>query len=144
MKCQQCEATAYWLGVTAQGGHEYRCERHTADLTTKMRVGPYSDDAHARDGDRETSHEAAQSLDSDRLRESQLIVLDLFTRHGPMCHQDLLAYIQDEGIAMSDSGARTRCSELVKDKGLLKDTGERVTLPSHRRSIIWGLAEPPA
>ena len=37
---------------------------------------------------------------------------------------------------LSPSGARTRRAELVV-KGLVYDTGERVTLLSGRRAIVW-------
>jgi hypothetical protein len=48
---------------------------------------------------------------------------------------DMCSYFQNNG-----STYRTRRSELV-DKGLIVDTGERMTLPSKRRAIIWMLEE---
>jgi hypothetical protein len=97
--------------------------------------------AHARSTDPETSHEAAASIGSDKIRVSQQIVLDLLRVHGPMHDRTLadvyamLAHLPPQ----SESGLRTRRSELVA-RGLVVDSGERVVLPSGRKAIIWKAA----
>ena len=95
---------------------------------------PDSYKANARRSDPDTSHAAAQSLSSDKLRESQGAVLRHFVEHGPMTDVDLgNAY---EGPPQSPSGLRTRRRELV-DRGLLEDAGTRKRLTSGRYAIVW-------
>ena len=104
--------------------------------------------AHARRSDPLTSHAAAASITPDQLRASHVAVLAVFRRVGAMHDERLLAAYADVtllhgtiGPRQSPSGLRTRRRELV-DLGLLRDSGERVTLPSGRRSIIWEQTTP--
>lgn len=60
-----------------------------------------------------------------------------FRRHGPMTDTELIEGY-DGKIPQTDSGLRTRRSELVK-KGLLVDTGRRELLDTGRSSKVWGL-----
>lgn len=99
--------------------------------------------AHARRSDPETSHAAAASISQEKLRASQVAVLAIFQRVGAMHDERLLAAYADVtllhgtiGPMQSPSGIRTRRRELV-DLGLLRNSGETVTLPSGRRSIVW-------
>jgi hypothetical protein len=85
----------------------------------------------ARNSDPETSWEAALSLSAQRIRESQTEILRILRENGPLCDQDIAKWTHQ-----SPSGARTRRSELVL-LGFVEDTGERVRLPSGRRSIVW-------
>lgn len=94
--------------------------------------------AHARRGDPITSHEAADSLDPDTIRESQQEVLRLFRKYKALTDHQLLFVAEEARIAQSPSGLRTRRRELC-DLGLLRDTGDKTLLPSGRRAIIWGL-----
>ncbi len=93
--------------------------------------------AHARATDPETSHEAAASLTSDRLRESQYAVLDALIDHGPICDADLVDAYMMHGYAprQSPSGIRTRRKELVA-LGKVRAAGHTV-LSSGRRAIVW-------
>ena len=90
--------------------------------------------ANARRSDPDTSHAAARSLSSDKLRESQEAVLRHFVEHGPMTDVDLSNVYK--GPPQSPSGLRTRRRELV-DRGLMDDTGIRKKLPTGRRGIVW-------
>jgi len=103
----------------------------------------------ARNTDPETSHEAAESISEDKLRQSQEAVLQLF-KNDPSGFTDYemvrtyqqLMVTPGQNIFLhhqSESGLRTRRKELV-DKGLVKDSGQKAKLPSGRRGIIWTLA----
>lgn len=96
--------------------------------------------AHARRSDPSTSHAAAASLEPDELRESQLAVLRVFQITGGRLHDDqMIAAYSELGMKpQSVSGLRTRRSELV-DRGLVRDSGDRVRLVSGRLSIVWEL-----
>jgi len=96
-----------------------------------------TDTARARRTDPITSHQAAASIDGERIRLSQHAVLRHFRRHGPMTDTELIEGY-DGKIPQTDSGLRTRRSELVK-KGLLVDTGRRELLETGRSSKVWGL-----
>lgn len=102
-------------------------------------------EAHARTTDPITSHEAAASIGSDKLRRSQLAVLSMFQRFGPMHDHDLVdrytASSSSSLIDQSTSGIRTRRKELVRS-GVLEDSGEKGILPSGRRAIIWRIWKP--
>lgn len=100
--------------------------------------------AYARRTDPETSHEAAQSIRSDKLRRSQEAVLALFRAQGAMTDVELVEFYAKRAefgrvVPQSDSGIRTRRSELVT-AGKVIDSGERVKLPSGRRAIVWKAA----
>lgn len=107
--------------------------------------------AHARRTDPATSHEAAASLSSDKLRRSQEAVLRVL-REGepftgkPMTDERLVeAYEQCVRLwqcqypKQSPSGIRTRRKELV-ERGFVKAMGTTV-LASGRRAIVWGAAK---
>ena len=89
----------------------------------------------ARNTDPETSHLAAASLASDKLRASQDEVLRFMRARGPLTDDQLVrTYVGT--VPQSPSGLRTRRSELVA-RGLVEDTGKRVVLPSGRKAIVW-------
>lgn len=87
----------------------------------------------ARDSDPLTSHTAAASV---HVARGHRIVLIVLKEEGPMCDQKLLAAVRSRGIKLSDSGLRTRRSELVT-MGFVRDTGRLDILPTGRQSIIW-------
>lgn len=91
--------------------------------------------AFARSSDPATSHLAAASLDSDKLRASQSEVLHFMRLSGPVTDEQLVRYYVGT-VPQSPSGLRTRRSELVA-RGLVEDTGQRVVLPSGRKAIVW-------
>lgn len=99
--------------------------------------------AYARRTDPETSHEAARSIRSDKLRRSQEAVLDVLRSLHRATDVELIQSYNLRGYAFSvpqsDSGIRTRRSELVT-AGKVIDSGERVKLPSGRRAIVWKAA----
>jgi hypothetical protein len=85
----------------------------------------------ARASDPETSHDAAQSVE--RLTEKHEYMLALLRDVGPATDERLFQY----AIAvMSESGARTRRSELVA-MGLVRDSGKRRKTRSGRNAIVW-------
>lgn len=93
--------------------------------------------AHARSTDPSTSHRAAASISAARLRESQEEVLRVLRDYGPLCDCDLLTtYRETSELEQSDSGIRTRRAELVA-RGLVRDSGVRLRLPSNRATIQW-------
>jgi hypothetical protein len=92
--------------------------------------------ARARDTDPETSHAAAASLSSEKIRESQALVLGLLRADGPMTDETLVAVVEERELRLSPSGARTRRKELV-DLGLVEDSGGRVRTGSGRAAIVW-------
>ncbi len=68
-------------------------------------------------------------------------ILTLLSEAGPMADSELrLQYGRRWGYDVSDSGLRTRRAELVR-RGLVYDTGERITMRSGRLSIIWAAHE---
>jgi hypothetical protein len=96
--------------------------------------------ARARRADPPTSHAAAASLGD--LRPAQREVLQLFRRFGPMHDRALVEAARHVGLEQSDSGLRSRRSELV-EAGLVRDSGMEVQLTSAyqkpRGSIVWEL-----
>lgn len=97
--------------------------------------------ARARESDPETSHAAADSITPDKLRASQRAVLNVLRLRGGKGTDEQIAesYTRGSWPAQSPSGLRTRRKELV-EAGLVEDSGERVTLPSGRDSIVWRVA----
>lgn len=102
-------------------------------------------EAHTRRDDPETSHAAAASISVDALRESQRAVLGvLYVAPQSRAHHDALISLYerfqrerpDIYPRQSQQGIRSRLSEL-RDRGYVRDSGERVTLPSGRKSIVW-------
>lgn len=100
--------------------------------------------AHARRTDPDTSHAAAASISSDKIRLSQEAVRTVVRLIEPCCDLEIADYYRRMASArkwppQSDSGLRTRRSELV-EKGIVVDSGKRRRLPSGRQSILWRLA----
>jgi hypothetical protein len=100
--------------------------------TTKGRIMP-----NTRTLDPQTSHEAEASVTG--LAETYRIILATLRQSGPMNDQALIRAFQSSGKRASDSGIRSRRSELTA-QGLIVDTGDRVKMESGRMSIVWGVA----
>lgn len=94
-----------------------------------------STEAFARASDPETSHHAAESV-SARLRELQAAVLGYaYINPEGFNHVELNQYFSTQS-----STYRTRCSELVA-KGYIRDSGERETIGSGRRHVVWQITD---
>ena len=106
-------------------------------MTDEPTLFDVPEEAHARRTDPETSHEAAASLSSDKIRRSQEEVLDAIKRLGRCTDAEIIqsVYVHTR-IGQSDSGIRTRRSELVA-KGLVEFTGDFATTLGNRRTRIW-------
>lgn len=95
--------------------------------------------AHARSTDPDTSHEAAASIKD--LRQSQFKVWMLFGAFPDgATDEELLDRARQIGFLISDSGLRTRRSELVR-QGLVEWSGEKKWTTSGRRTRVWQLVE---
>lgn len=93
------------------------------------------DEAHARWGDPDTSHEAAASVVA--LTATRRAILDVLDTYGPCTDVDI-ARLYD-GPPASPSGLRTRRSELVH-AGRVYDSGQRARLGTGRRAVVWASA----
>ena len=98
----------------------------------------------SRSADPQTSADAARSVTS--LRPKQEAVLKVFKGYGPMTQEQLVnvygggyAPHDSELPSQSESGIRTRCSELAAI-GLVRDTGERRKMSTGRMAIVWEAA----
>jgi len=95
--------------------------------------------AYARYADPETSWEAAESLTSDTIRQSQEQVWGLFKVYGAMTDKELCVRAATHEIMQSHSGLRTRRHELVV-LGILQWSGD-FKLDGKRRHRIWEKAD---
>lgn len=86
-----------------------------------------------------TSKRAAASVQ--RMTRKRQDVMATFRRFGALTDEQLVSvYGQMDDVAdQSESGLRTRRSELVK-MGLLCDTGQTRRIRSGRMAVVWGLA----
>jgi hypothetical protein len=97
----------------------------------------------ARTSDPITSHWAAKSVRN--ATQIQKVILQLLVK--PMTDVELVAAFENYwrnsylpvGLRSSESGIRTRRAELVR-AGLVQDSGDKVTLASGRKAIVWSLA----
>lgn len=92
--------------------------------------------ARARPTDPHTSHEAAVSVNG--LRPKQHAVLRVFNDRGSLTLENLVILYKywHYQPPQSDSGIRTRASELVA-QGRLRNTGRTAKTSSGRNAIIW-------
>jgi hypothetical protein len=90
------------------------------------------------DTSRAAAVQALGSADTQRER-----VLNLLTRaDGYGCtHEELQDALRQLGYGYSDSGVRTRCSELV-DQGLVEDSGVRRRSRHQRWMAVWRVTKP--
>lgn len=95
------------------------------------------DRAVARREDPETSHEAADSVDRERIGAVQRAVLRVL-RDGPRCDESIAQLCR---LAVSPSGLRSRRAELVA-RGLVEWAGTYSLTSSGRRTRVWRLADP--
>lgn len=95
---------------------------------------------HARSSDPGTSHLAAASISADKLSRSRQAVYNVLREWGPMTQAALVYRYKNPFLhprpPQSDSGIRSRACELVR-LGKVRDTGNRATLASGRKAIIW-------
>lgn len=95
----------------------------------------FDDEPHAptREGDPQTSHDAADTVQN--IRAKQQMIFDLLEYHGPMIDEEI--YREPMITIMNrPSGARTRRKELV-DLGLVRDSGKRRPTEAGRQSTVW-------
>ena len=90
--------------------------------------------ANARRTDPQTSHDAAAYV-TPRVRNAQQVVLNALKVWGPMTDEELFKKVS-AAHTMSDSGCRTRRSELVA-RGMVRNTGKSRTTVAGYRSIVW-------
>lgn len=96
----------------------------------------------ARTYDPTTSHEAAVALEAEqsRLHRAVDVVLELLKVQGPLADFEISPqfYEQVNGVPHLHKMAR----HWARQKGLVKDTGEkRVNPASNRKGIVWDLGE---
>lgn len=113
--------------MTVTFGTDRLCRHHNI-ANTCHDCNPY---AVARNTDPQTSKQAAASLSSDAITEGQAQILVILRRHGPLTDVGIF----ERSRNLSESGARTRRSELVRD-GLVESCGTR-PLASGRLGTIW-------
>src|SRR4051812_5383676 len=99
--------------------------------------------ARARRTDPQTSHEAAASVQDEIT--SRRAVWQILRDRGPMTDYDLVSRYQKSAINglvpfQSESGIRTRRNELY-ERGWVKDTGQKMRMPSGRNAILWSAVE---
>lgn len=99
---------------------------------------------HARTTDPQTSHDAAASVNQ---TENQRAVYRVLRAHGPATDVELVkayraALVRGEVPKQSDSGIRSRRSELVEKLGVVCDTGRRQKLESGRMANVWEVCNP--
>lgn len=92
----------------------------------------------ARSSDPDTSHEAAASLDDQRLSECRRKILELL-RSGPATDEEIARAECWEEFPQSPSSLRTRRAELV-DVGLVLDSGATRPTLSGRKATVWRAA----
>lgn len=88
--------------------------RTTSNPPIGGQVDAFMDGASARTSDPATSKQAAATLTITNIRASQLRVLQLFRVYGDMDDRTLRKVATAEGFKISDSGLRSRRSELAK------------------------------
>jgi len=95
--------------------------------------------AHARRTDPQTSHEAAKSVRN--ISETHAIIMDVFSSKGPLTDEQLIAIIRRApDVRVSDSGIRSRRSELVK-LGKIREHNQNGRTTSGRKCTVWEIAE---
>jgi hypothetical protein len=92
------------------------------------------------DTSRAAAVQALGSADTQRAN-----VLSLLTQAGDdgCTHEELQDALRQLGYRYSDSGVRTRCSELV-DQGLVEDSGGRRRSRHQRWMAVWRVTKPDA
>jgi hypothetical protein len=106
--------------------------------------GPYT-----RRSDPDTSRAAAASLNPATLSQLKSWILDALKRHGPLTHEEMYdLYLSDREVRESwswtgpphkEQSVRSRCNELVKDHGLVIDSGRRRKMRDGNNAVVWEL-----
>lgn len=96
--------------------------------------------AHARTTDPDTSHMAAASITD--LAANQRAVLKVLRMIGPSTHEELVvqyhrAAMQGKVPKQSESGIRSRASDLEKKYHLVENTGTKRPNRNGRVVIVW-------
>jgi hypothetical protein len=123
-------------------GRQGRAEAFTFDSDP---VGAYAPHEHVRTTDPDTSHEAAWSVTDATVVQARVVAIYEAHPAGLTDEELVAAYARDwPGTRSLESRAspRKRRSDLAR-AGVLIDTGERRTLTSGRRGIVWTLHRRP-
>ena len=84
----------------------------------------------------ETSREAAESLAPAKLGRLEAVVLEIVNAFGPISDDEIRRRALASGYDAAECTLRVRRIEL-RDKGLIRASGEYGTTASGRRCILW-------
>ncbi len=134
LPCHNC-GTAIYKTLGGPWRHEETGDKGCRYGETEARL----ETAHARHSDPVTSHQAAESVTE--LRGSQQAVLRVMPQKLGITDEELVAKYRHQAELgdvphQSDSGIRSRRSELVK-KRLVLDSGTRRPTTYGRKAIVW-------
>lgn len=109
------------------------------DAPDHFRVCPGIVPLHARTSDPDTSHEAMETYDQGRMRSAVQVVVQLFRDRGPMSDYQLRDAFAQAWMTPCDDSLHRQARSVARDKGLIRDTGERSVNPTTgRRQVVWG------
>ena len=124
------------------------CRKEIADgdlLHVLQCDGAVEAELRARQGDPETSHEAMAEYDKERMANAIAFVAALYRRYGPMADYQLCERFRAEWTEPCCVHLYRQARSAARDKGLIRDTGERARNPeTGRRQIVWEACDEPA
>ena len=99
---------------------------------------------HARTGDPATSHAAMAAYDRQKMENAAALVVDLHRRYGPMADYQLRTRFAAEWT-LCDQSLYRQARNQARNKGLIRDSGQRVVCPeTQRRQVVWEACDAPA
>jgi hypothetical protein len=106
--------------------------------TTEPDGGPYT-----RRSDPDTSSAAAATLKPAALSLLKQWILLTLRTYGPLTHEEMYDKYQADYFWPShkEQTVRSRCNELVKDHGLVTDSGLRRKMRDGNNAVVWKLTE---
>lgn len=120
--------------VERQIRDEQRRKHATHDLGSLFAAVKPDEEARARGSDPQTSHEAAEKVSGEGVRQSQIDVLHTLRSQGPMTDERLLDAMEFRGARSSPSRVRTARKELM-EAGLVEECGEGMTKRGNRAAM---------
>jgi hypothetical protein len=103
---------------------------------------PVSGGPYTRRSDPATSSAAAANLQPAALSELKKWILSTLKSYGPLTHEEMYDQYKTDWYfpKHKEQTVRSRCNELVKDHGLVIDSGLRRKMRDGNNAVVWELA----
>jgi len=124
----------------SEPGHAERCDGRQGAIEAAEDL-----DLYARQSDPDTSHDSMAAYDRRRMSAAVLTVVSIYQEFGPLADYQLRDRFEATFAAPHSRHLYQQARSIARDRGRIRDSGDRIVNPaSRRRQIVWEACNDPA